>query len=305
MADLEAAADAALAKVKELEGEIAEAEEAISALKEEMARLGQRTGEDAAAVDAKARALLDRLHQVTERLGQDGQEAASALSELEAAAESARPECEQAIGEGRAQVAAFGEQLEAARPQAEAMVQQGQAALDALEQYAAQIGESVQQALADAREFVEGQVVTGLQAMKDDVEREAEDAARSIGEDLPSSISESYDHWAAKVGELQSFIEEFFGDAQQQVDEGVSRCLEECTRAQMEALEAVVEHVNGSLVPGVEQLQSTVRQEAGVMDSSCSALEAALDKTGGALQSAIAALEGVKENLASYTFVPL
>jgi chromosome segregation ATPase len=213
MADLEAAADAALMKVKELEGGVEGGRAALTSLREELARLAARLDEDWAALREKGAAIVSRVQEESSRLAEDGREAQVALSELDGAMAATRAESERALAEAAAGVSALGAQVDGARPAMEALVQQAEAAFQSLSEQAAQVQAALEGALGSAAEFLESEVAPALEAMAEEIEGAAEEAAAVLGDELPSSLDELLGQWESKVAELESFIEEFFDDA--------------------------------------------------------------------------------------------
>jgi SMC interacting uncharacterized protein involved in chromosome segregation len=305
MADLDAAADAALAKVKELSGHVDDAREACTELRDEASRLKGEMEADWDALHERAKALLDSVPEQRTQLDQEAQQATRSLGELAGAVASAGGEGEQLQRTEAAQVTAFGDQAEGLRPQVTAMIEQAESALRSLAQQAAEMESALTEAVAEARAFVEGEAREQLSAMKDSINEGAEELRRALAEESTAALDEAFSTWEAKLGELEGFVEKAFEDAGQHVEDVVTYSLKECAKGHTEAIDELVQVMDATLAPAIETLEAAVEQATSEVEGAESGLEVDFEETAKELEAALAALQHVKELLASYSFVNL
>jgi uncharacterized phage infection (PIP) family protein YhgE len=305
MADLEAAADAALAKVKELSGHVDDAREACTGLREEAERLRGEMEADWEAFQQKARTLLDAVPEGRARIDEGAQEALRGLGELSGAVANAGAEGEGLERTEAAQVAALGDGVEGLRPQMASLIEHAETALESLTRQAAAAEEALEEAVSEARAFVEGEAREQLTAMQDSIGAAAAEIGRALAEESTASLDEACSTWEQKLGELEGFVEKAFADTGQHVEDVVTYSLKECAKAHAEALDRLVEALDATLAPAMEALEAAVEQSASEVQGAESGLEIDFDETGRELEAALAALQRVKEVLASYSFVSL
>lgn len=305
MADLDSAADAALARLKEMAGHIEEAQEACASLREEVERAGQALDDDWEALEEKARALMERVPAESERVSQAAQAASAGLGEVAGVVEAAGTEAEQGLEAARATLAAEGESVEGLRPQLAAMLEQAQSALAALQEQAEQASTSVEEAVADAREFLESEVPGHLGELQEQVRSRGEEVRQTLADECAASLDEAFASWQSAIEAVEAKVEQAFADARQHAEDVVTYSLKECRQAHEEELDEIVQLLDATLGPALEKLEGAIEQRGGEVDQSHSTLETQLEETGRGLESAIAALQRVKALLASYTFVQI
>jgi hypothetical protein len=303
MTDLEAAADAALLRVKELAGAVEEAEEACEDLERELSRARAQLEADGEAVREKAEALVDAAREQSAQLGHHGGQAEAALAALAGAVRSAQSEGDQAVEAAATAASGFAEHVSDARAPAADRLEQGRADAHALVDHASEVQTALERALAEAGELVGGTLVGDLQAAQEAVRRQAAKASTVMQEELVASIEGAYERWDTKVAELEAFMADFFDDARRHGDETVTRCLEQCTQGHSEAVEEMGEAVRATLLPSIQELAQAVEVAGALVGETAEGLTGGLGATASAVEDATRGLEGVRQLLASYTFV--
>jgi hypothetical protein len=303
MADLEAAADLALARTKQLEEHADEAQDALAAFEEHIERLAGQLEADTAALSARAREVMAAAGEHAAAIAQECQEAAAELGALEDATGSAHAEAVAATRRRGAEAAALTQGLQAGQARVEALAADAQAAFRALAAQAAEVESQVEQALDEARQFVGVQVVEDLQAMREELVERAGAVRALLADECAQRLDDKYSEWEGRLAEIEAFVAKAFTDAGQHAEEVVAFSLEECAKGHAEALDDVKALVDGTLEPALRTLEAAVADRRAELQAAAGSVEAGLDATASRLEAAIAALEAVRALLASYTFV--
>ncbi len=304
MADLEAAAEAALVKVTQLAELGQEAEDALQSLEERLTTIREQVESDAQALAGDVSDFLERLEDEKKRLHDRGEEVAGALSETQASVATTNEDVQQGLQEARAEVAALAGPVQAAPGQIDEMVQELETAAQSFRDQAAAIEAQLEQAFAEAREFVGVDVVDDLRAMREAVEERAQAVQETIGREYETALQAKYDHWLATLNEVEGLVHDAFERARDHVTQVVEYALEEAPRRHQVALDELPPLV-ATLEGAAEALQGAVAEiEAEVQQGHEATAEEVRD-TGSAAQAMTTALEGLKALLARFTFVQM
>jgi hypothetical protein len=302
MADLEAAADVALVKTKDLSAHIDKAEAAFTALEEALEDVKTQFATDWAALDETARVLLDLARAQTTALAAEGEEARQGLTQLHESLPEKASEWDVAIESSRSETSALGAHVSEQEPVLSQAGRDAQTAAQSLAERAAAIQAQLQQALADVRELLETGVTNELKEMQEAVRERAAALQASLAEECETALAEALNGWEQQLAQVEQVIDEEFASARQHAHDVVEFSLEECRRGHEEAwveIQGLVSNLEGLLL----KLGETVGARTAEVGERRAGMEQALSDAATAVERMRLALTQELETMARYEFV--
>lgn len=298
MAELEAAADTALLKVKGLSEQVQEAEEALATLDSELARILAELEADGSALREDARRLTAQAAAAHERLTQEGQEAAAALEDFEEQAASAQAECAREAQETRGQVG----ELEAAAESGQGRVREGAervgAALRELARRTGEIEAALEAALAEAAGLAD-EMKGELEGLHQAVQTEAEAVHSFLSDDCAQEVERIVAEYDRSMAALEDFLDQQFAQMRQHAEETVSFSLAECAR---EVEEALPEDAAEACVLAINDVGAAAAENGEELDRARACLVEDLEATIARAEAAYAGLVAMEDLMAEYGF---
>jgi DNA repair exonuclease SbcCD ATPase subunit len=304
MPDFDVAADTALMKIGEFSGHVEKAQAAFAAFEEQLDRLRAQVDADWAALGEAVSSYLEKAGAQGTRLGQEHQEAEAALGELRQAVDSAQAEGQTELSGAKAHVAALGEQVEGTRPQVDTLAEQAEGAARGLAERASAIQDALDEALSQAREFLEVQVVGQFKEMSEEIERRAEALQTALADECETALEQAQEDLESKLDEVDQLADGAFGDARRHVEEVLDFSISESVKSHEQVLGELA-GLAGELETAVEALSQATAQRKSEVEQGQGSREDARTDTDGRLNEMIGALNGVKDLLASFTFVEM
>lgn len=303
MADLEAAADAALASVKEFEDQVGETQEALEQLAEQAKRTQGQVAADWATLEASLSTFLKAVEAQRTESDQDGERAAQALGELAVAVGGARTEGEPELLGARDELLGFGQRVEAAGPPVTALSEDLRLLGQSVADRAAQVETELNEALREARDFLGVQMVEDLHGLAEALRQRGSALETAVADQCLTALDEAYQDFEAKLGELEQLLEQkSFTETEDHVREVVEFSINEYRQGQSDALDVLAGNVRdleqelATLKDSVAQRQTDTATDKDALDQDAQLVE-------GLAADMDAALGAVKALMASYTFV--
>jgi hypothetical protein len=238
-------------------------------------------------------------------LAEDGHEATNELGVLRGEVEGAQSEAEAELVGSRDDVAALAEHLRSLEPAVDSLVASGaEAPFAALKELAGNVREALETAVAEAADVLH-LMVTDLGATAQAVEKRSEALRSHIAEECVQQLQDGFDTWQGNVDELEELVKAKLEELPGNAHEVVEYAMTECVTGHEEELERVL-----ALVPQIEQaledLRGTVEETTtDISEEGFGALSDRLGTVSQSLTRTTEALDGVKDLLASYTFVTM
>jgi len=305
VATLEEAAQQLVEKLESLDGEIEDAQKSFAAHHEELAALDGQVGKDWDALTEEVTSFLEKVQEEMGKLNQDSQEAAKALAELKGEIEGVQSQAEAELEGSRADVNGLAEHLRALEPPIDTLVANGaETPFGNLRDLAQDVERQMEQALTEARDFLQD-VVTELQDIQQDVEERSEELRSHIADECTQNLQTAYDEWQGHVEELEDLVKAKFEELPENAQEVVEYAMTECTTGHEEEFDRLFDVVT-EIEQALERLTGTV-DETGtdIGEEGRGAIDSRLSETSQALVRTVEALDRVKALLASYTFVQM
>lgn len=302
MSDLEDAAQEAVERVEELQERVEKANAAFDAADAQLRQTASEVQEAWADLIERLESFRDAVHGEKERLDAEAAEADKALSDLQDAIASAEGEVEGELGDTREQIEALGEAMTATEPQVDALVQRLGGDFDTLVSHAETLQTSIQDAATPHREALAEETV---QDLKDDAEQAEEraDAVKLVmAEDCTQALEAAFDDCSGKLAQVVEVVEGAFSDARDHVQEVVEYSLEECANEHHRVLDELKE-LASVVAEAMEKLKSAVALEQDKHEQGREGLADACQETAAQAQKMTEALKGVKQLMASFSFV--
>ena len=305
MATLEDAAQDLVDTLDALDEECQAAQKAFADHQEDLSELDGQIASDWNALTEEVTAFLEGVAEQAGLLAQDGNEAANELGALRGETEAAQAGAEAEIAGSRDELAALAEHLRSLEPSIDAIVASGaEAPFTALRELADDVREQLEQAITEAREFLE-EVAREVEATAQAVEERSEELRAHIAEECTATLQTAYDTWEGHVEELETLVKDKFEELPENAREVVEYAMTECVRHHGEEFDQVL-----GLVPDIErtieELKDTIDETATDLgEEGFGALDRGLGGLGESLTRTTEALDRVKALLASYTFVSL
>jgi len=298
--DLEAAAKDALDRLQGLTARIDQAEERLVTTRQQVDRAGDQLEDDWQALTRQFDAFFQAVDSAQARLREDGEEARQALGAAELAVTGAA-EATSSVEEERGGVEALGDQVESRGPAVSEKVEQARAAHQRLSQRAAATEQQLGQALSDARDFLQGEVLTDLQQMQQAVQQRRQ-ALRGAVSECEGDLDTALDGWRHGLDELRVTVDRAFDDVGQQVERMVKEAVSEVAPVQRAALEELSAHAE-TLAQALSRLADVATQRSAEIGDGVGALEEEAATTAAALDTMQDRLAEVRELLARCSFV--
>jgi DNA anti-recombination protein RmuC len=298
---LEVAAHDTLQKLRGLGSQVEKAHERFAALGQKLQETAHEVEADWSRLAEQVGSFLQKVDAEQGRLTGHAQASAQALSTLDHAVDQARADGQGALDDGRELAQSFGEQATGTIPSVTAFAESVQSSFQSLGEQAQAVETQLEEAVNAARTFLEQEVVQDLHEMQSDVE----DHGRSVTEALATcgrELEASYDEWEAGLDEVESTIEEAFGEARAHLPEMVDEAFDHCAQKHVDELEPVSQQL-AELAQVLQGLREAAERCADDTDAAAGALEEGLVATRGGLEAVEAKLGEVRGLLARYTFV--
>ena len=301
MADLEAAAEVAIVKIKDLSAHIDKAEAAFTTLQEKLDEVEERFEADWEALDEKAGVLLEVARAQTSGIAEDGQRAREGLSELDESLARMATEWDQAMESGVSEASTLGAHVSDQGPAVSARGDEAETAARSLAARAAAIEAQLQQALTDARELLESEVVSELKEMQDAIRQRAAALQATLVEECETVLAEAFAGWERQLAEVEEVIDEEFARARQHAANVVAYSLQECQRGHDEAWVEVTGLVT-TLEGLMQRLGEAIGARTAETDERRDTAEQALSEAAAGVERMRSALAQELETLARYEF---
>jgi chromosome segregation ATPase len=302
MADLETAADAALAKVKQLEEQADRTEEALTKLEGGISAATTALEADWTAVSGDLSSVLQQVQEQRDQLADRADQAAGEVEAAAAALAAAPPEADEALRGAWEDVKALAEEADAARPRLQQSAAEIEAAAARLREAAQGVQSQLETALDEAGELLGTEMVAGFKELQAQVRARATDLARALAEECQAALREKYDNWLVTLNDVEELVADAFQRAHEHVGQVVEYSLQECA-ARHQAAVAELADLVGTLEGAAQELQAAVaQQEAEVGQARGSVAQGAGEAEAG-LEAMTEALLGVRELMARFTFV--
>lgn len=304
MADLDTAAADLVVQLKGLETQISRAQHQLSELDHQLTTATGHLDADWAAVEERIAALVAKAHEEKGQLADQGEAANHTLTELSTAIHGAQGEQHAALQEGSAAVAGFSEHVAGIEPRVEPLTQAVAAAAQGLAEKAQTAETALGQAFAQARDFLQEQVVSDLHHMQQQIHDSAEHM-RSLIAEQETQLDHAFADWSEKLVEVETMLEHAFADAHEHAHDVMEFSMEECAKAEHEESEQL-----SALLSALEGVLDSLHDEAAeaatdVGEEGKHALDEGLSTIHTEVGSALNALARVKELLAKFSFVSM
>lgn len=300
--DLEAAAEAAIVKVKDLSAHIDKAEAAFAALEDQLEDVKTRYETDWTALDEKARVLLELARAQTSAIAGEGEEARQGLTQLDDALEKTATEWDDAIEAGASETSTLGAHVSEQGPPLSAQGSEVQAAARSLGERAGAIEAELQQVLAEARELLESEVVGELREAQDAIRERTASLQATLADECGRALEEAFAGWERQLAEVEQVIDEEFARARQHAADVVAYSLQECERGHDEAWAAMQAQVAG-LEGLLTRLGEAATARAAELAERRGTADQALTEAAAGVERMRATLAQELETLARYEFV--
>jgi DNA repair exonuclease SbcCD ATPase subunit len=300
MADLEAAATEALAKVKMLTSETAEAQQKLGGLKEHVAEADARLDEDWTRLTERVEAFLQKVEEQATQVENETQQAAEALSDLAEAVDAAEGETKGEWEGARADVEGLQQSAAAGQPNVAQAVEAAQETYRALAARVKEVEDAMGQVLQETREFIDQQSADLLD-MQQDLQVRASDAEGAI-DDCEAQLDRVFGDWLTGLADAESELEGAFEEARSETERLVTETLQECRDGQGSALDAL-SGVIDTLEKAIVDLGEAISAKASEVAEAAGTRQGEVAATGAALEEMFNRLTAVKDLMASFSFV--
>lgn len=302
MADLEVAADLALAKTRELSVHVDRAEAALEALEEMLQDVKGRFDVDWNALEEEARDLLERARAQTRGIDDEGEDARQAIAQLDESVARANSDWGAAIEGGIARTSALGAHISEQHPLVSTAGQEAAGATRGLAERADAIEAQLQQVAAELRGLMETDVVDELRRMQDAVRQRAEALQASLAEQCDTVIPEAIAAWEQQLAQVEEVVEQEFARARQHAADVVDFSLAECRHAHDEAWSRMTGLVD-DLETALQRLADAVVARTAELGEHRGAADEALAGAAESVDRMRTALVREREAMARYEFV--
>jgi hypothetical protein len=201
----------------------------------------------------------------------------------------------------KSEVEALGQDAAARKAQAAELLEGVRTALTSLSEKAGAVEEGLGQRIEEARDLMQDEIVTDLRDLQQAVQQSAQTLQAEM-EDMVQEVEEDFGVWSEHLDEVREAVVKSFEQAGPYLAEAVSEAVDTLVTTQAEVLTQVGDATE-ALQDRLRDLGDAVTQAAGRLDERLQAKHGALGLTETALEQAIAKLQGVREVLASYSFV--
>ena len=256
---------------------------------------------DALAEDVKD--FLTKVADETNTLVEDVNDAQEDLTELENAVKSTQAEAEKEVSDGQGDLTALTQKATGMAPKVEEMAANGaEKPSQALTETATEVLRELDEAMDDAKNFLEQEVTAGLETLENMTKSWADVVVKSFT-DAATHLNKVYEEWAIKIAEVGDTVgKEAFGKAQDHAKECVEYALGDCKsdyETRLNILSNIVDETEGLL----DQLKDAFEQKEGELQKGQESLSEEMEELKEAMEKATEALDGVAQLLAQYEFV--
>lgn len=303
MANLEVAADELVRKLRTVDGELEQAHDRFSELKQKLGTLGEGLDEDWVEVARAVADLVEKAGEELSTLGSEAQESASAVSGVEGMGQGASDAFTGALDGAETGTNQLADAVTARGPQVDAAAQAGEQMFESLGQQAEQAGEQLAQVLQEARDFLTGEVAAALHTMESEIADRFSEMKTTLVDECGGALQTAYDEWSGRLDEvLETVADEGFQAAHDQGQEVVEWALSECAKKHEEELDQLLQMAE-VVREAVNTLQEEISEAAtDVGEEGRNALEQALSETQAALVSMVGAVDACRQVMANYSF---
>jgi len=302
MATLDDAAEAALAKVRELGHHADEAEVALSGLEGHLSDAATKLESDWQSLAEELRSLLDQVQADKARLTEHGEKTEHALSDAHQAALSAEQEALQELDAARGDLTTLDGQVQAATSEVAQLADQVEAAARALKEDAAEVQSQVAEGLSQLHDLLSVQLVDDLRSLQHAVEERSHALEQAVSDTYTAALHAKFDNWLSTLHDVEALVSKAFHDAHDHVSQVVEYCLYECATRHREAI-AELTALLPDLEAAADRLSETITHKARELEQGRNALVEGMQETDARLQAMTAALNGIRELMSSYSFV--
>jgi len=305
VATLDDAAEALVVKLRGLDSEIEESEHQLQDCRTRIDTSSHEVDQEWTVLGEAVSAFMAKLHEEQDRLGQETQQALHATADAQQAVSSTAGETHSEIAQARGQLDGLAHHATALQPNLESLASEaGEAPAHALSQRAAQIEQELTQALEEARDFLGNTVAHGLEQLAHDVRERCQAVRTALAEEAAHQLQAAFDQWEAKVGELETYVKTkgFLAShdhAQAYVDYAAGEC-ELYFQEHLDGVRSLVQGAAGQLQELGSQAHAAA---ASLVEDGGSRLVEQLEPAQAAAEAAVSVLDGVKDALATRSFV--
>jgi ElaB/YqjD/DUF883 family membrane-anchored ribosome-binding protein len=305
MTTLDDAAEDLVLKLRGLDGEIAESDHKLEALRGRMEAVPRDLEGDWNDLTDAVKSFLQKVGEEEQELDRHGQLALQAVTAAHNALGENATAARNEMGEAAAALDALGQQAAALQTDVEAMVQDGVAApADALEERVRELEQELGRLVDEARAFLTEDVVPAVQRVAEDVRERCQELHRSLTEEHAQAMQQAFDEWSDRIDQLEQYVlEHGYAASHQHALDVVAYALRECQSSSRERVAEVTQVV--ALVEGQLRQFATEVERAGreLADESGSRLLRELEEAQEAALRALSGLDHVRQELAARSFM--
>lgn len=305
MATFEDAAEELVAKLRGLDSEIEESERRLEELRGRMEGVDHEVDEGWTALAAAATSFLEALHDEQDALDTQARETLEGVGAAQQAVSDEGAAACSEIDRGTAQLEGVAQHATGLTPAVESLADQaGAAPARSLAERAHALQQELERAVAEARDFLQDELVPAVEQVATDVRQRSEEVHTALAQEMTAALQQAFEEWEPKVEELEAYVAgRGFETSQQHAHDVVEYALGECRTSCGHHLDEV-QHLVGVLVGQLGELASGIHDAADalVMQAGAELLQE-LEQAHACGQGAVSALDAVKQSLAGYSFM--
>jgi gas vesicle protein len=303
LANLEVAADELVRKLRTVDGELEQAHERFTELKQKLGTLGEGLDDDWVELARAVAELVGKAGEELSTLGNEAQESASAVSGAESMAQGATDALTGALDSAETGTNQLADGVAAHGPQVDAAAAAGEEMFEALGTQAEEAGQQLAQVLQEARDFLTGEVAAALHTMEGDIADRFAEMRTTLVEECGGALQNAYDEWSSRLDEvLETVSDDAFEAAHANGQEVVEWALGECAKKHDEEFDQLMQ-VAAVVREAVRALQEDVAEATtDVGEEGRNALDQALAETQAALVGMVGALDACRQVMSNYSF---
>jgi hypothetical protein len=302
VADLEAAADTAIVKVNELSSQLGKAQEAFARVQDQLERVAEQLEADWTELAHRASSAAAAAESHVALVAEECRGARTACAELDAAAVTAAGAWRELLEASRADVADLQSHVADAEPRLTGVAERTAADVRQLADDAEAIEAELEQALADAHDFLRDEVASEMRAVEEEIRARTAALQADLAERVPQVLDEVQAAWEEQLGRVEEILEEELAGTRQHAADVVAFSLEECRRGHDEAWHEV-ESAVGELAGLLAQLTESAHERRRELAELHGDVDRSLDEAVARGEQASRILEQELETMARYDFV--
>ncbi len=305
MATLDDAAEALVVKLQGLDSEIEDSQHRLADLGARLEATGHEVEQEWIALTEAVAALLRKIQEEQQQLDHEVQQAHHATTDTQQAVSTSGAEANSEIAESGEHLEALAQHANALHATLESLATEaGETPAHDLTQRVGQIEEELAHALDEARDFVQNDVVHGIEELGHDIRDRCQALRTSLAEGHTQALKAAFDEWETKVEGLEQYVRtQGFQASHQHVHDVVEYALTECQTAFTQQLEQIHQMVE-ALVGQVREVSAEVQGARDtVVVHTGNGLETGLDGTRDSVANALSSLGSVRDLLAGYSFI--